>query len=345
MIGRGRSGIVLPAVLLVLILGTLLSHAAFVIARAEMRLAGLGRSLLRAELAAEAGLVRARAVLADTSFRGEAPDARDRVAWGETAGFTLRLMRLAPEVFLAISEGRVRGLPEPVRIGQLLWRLDPAARVAAVRGVVEAPRVTTGPVRNLSWTAIPAGADSAACRALLDEVAAIGGTTPAGIAEGAFAPQLGRMELEELLAVADHTTSGVVTPGVVESEGQCAIAVAANWGDPERSGAPCSGHHPIIGSPGSLRVEGGVGQGLIVASGGITLTDGAFFRGGLVADGPVRVQSGARLEGWVRSGAPVTVTGGGRILGSACGLGMALAARTVLRGPRALEGDRRVFLP
>lgn len=222
------------------------------------------------------------AVGADRTRSWVAPDSAEiEVAW----------RRLDPEAWLlqaAVGHGR---RPQ-VRRRRLAWIYDPATRVAALPGVVSVGAGASVDVRG----------------------AIVASPTPA---LGVIArPSLGRMDLSWLLSRAD-TVGPSGTPQPLERFGGCDTGDPWSWGDPLRPHRPCGAHFPVKGRAGSLTLEGGAGQAVLVVDGDVTLADGAVFQGIVVAAGIVRVTTGSRLEGRVIAFGGVVVEVGGSIVGSA----------------------------
>ena len=78
-----------------------------------------------------------------------------------------------------------------------------------------------------------------------------------------------------------------ITPAPVASALACDTAVASNWGAPD---GPCAAVHVLRHADGALTIEGGYGQGVLLADGDVTLDGGAAFRGLIVASGTVTVR-------------------------------------------------------
>ena len=63
-----------------------------------------------------------------------------------------------------------------------------------------------------------------------------------------------------------------------QSTGQCAVG----WGSPTFPAGGCESFYPIIYAAGTLTVNGGAGQGILVADGSVTFQNGALFWGLIV---------------------------------------------------------------
>ncbi len=72
----------------------------------------------------------------------------------------------------------------------------------------------------------------------------------------------------------------------VVSGGDCDTSSLYNWGDPENAGQPCSSYFPIIHSTATeLRLQGGVGQGILLVDGNLKATGDFVFYGIIVVKG------------------------------------------------------------
>lgn len=92
---------------------------------------------------------------------------------------------------------------------------------------------------------------------------------------------------EHWATLASHATivlppGSVVTPAPAVSGGNCDRTRADNWGDPSGSGA-CATYAPLVRATGDLRLQGGVGQGVLLVEGDLVLEAGAHFSGVVIA--------------------------------------------------------------
>jgi hypothetical protein len=112
---------------------------------------------------------------------------------------------------------------------------------------------------------------------------------------------LGDRSWQQLVAGADLIVppNATVTPAPVVAAGACQRGLAANWGDPAGA-SPCAGFFPVIWAQGDVTMNGGMGQGILIAEGDVRLASGARFSGLIVAGDDV-----------------VTLGGGGTVLGAA----------------------------
>jgi hypothetical protein len=92
--------------------------------------------------------------------------------------------------------------------------------------------------------------------------------------------------------------NAVLTPAPATSAGACQVGTT-NWGDPGGTSV-CASYYPVIWAQGDVTINGGVGQGILIADGDVRLASGAAFSGLVIARDDI-----------------VTLGGGGRILGAA----------------------------
>lgn len=339
-----RAGSVLPAVILVLLGMTLLSHAAFVLALRQLRVSEVSRELLRASLAAEAGL---DALMREVGLHSSLTESSASVArsWGTDATFRLTSVRLTDELSWVTAEGKSNHIPVPVRLGRLVWTLHPIGRVSGTPAVARAPLFGVGGVSADDWWSVPTAADTLACDTALEEMHVRGAQRPEPMGTTTDSVALGLFSFTELESVADLSLSGAVTPGPASQGGTCQGGLVTNWGDPASSTSPCAAWYPLIWSSSDLHMEGGMGQGILAVAGDVRFSAGAMFRGVVLATGDVRVGGGSTIEGMVMGGRVLDVQTGSRIRGSACAAWAALDSATRLRFPIALESRRRLYLP
>lgn len=343
--GGGDRGSVLALAVLALVALELLAHGVLLLALQERLAATAGLRVLQARAAAEAATTLPPG-LAFPDTLGALP-VDGRAAWGTggagppaSRGTAQRLSR---EAWLLEGEGRAPGVTWVSRAGRLLWVLDPVARaaergeavlvyggdVAVEPGALEAPpfRASAAPVGCRRW-AEPL--DSLLPPPPAVPLARMG--TGAGVA-------LGRLDLDALVRTLPRLGAGVGTPGPV-AEGATCLAGAWNWGDPSDPEGPCGETFVGAAVEGDLVVDGGTGQGLLVATGRLTLR-GTVFHGLVLAGGEVRVVEGGGVWGQVRAGGGVAVGRGGRAAASPCAVARALhAAGARLRVPVPLASAR-----
>jgi hypothetical protein len=229
-----------------------------------------------------------------------------------------------------------------------MWRLDPLGRVGAVRGVVE-----VGPGAAVSGeegveggglvTAHPQ-LDGGACRVwrpALDSL--FRGSVVPPVAEFAPTvlpePSLGLLGADALVAAATRSVAGSGTPAPEVGLGGCLPDDPWNWGDPDDRHGACRGLLVFVGARGPLRVEGGVGQGVLVVTGDLTFTDGARFYGLVLVGGKLTMDGASRLVGLARSAGGFALGSGAEVVASGCWAARALhGVRTALGRPVPLPG-------
>jgi hypothetical protein len=353
--GEDRRGATLVVVVLLLLALLALAQGALTLARLELATSLADLRMLRARAAAEAGLRRA--------VMGPAPAGRGDVAvWGRIegpsgslAGATYRTVieRLSREIWLVEGVGAADDGPGTVRIGRLVWSMDPLARVGAARASLEigpdAPLRLAGRVDGADATGELPPLVPGACLAWaagLDSVLPSGRLPPVvrmPVADSLPQPSLGRLKLDNLLAMIPTRVSGVGTPGPVESSGRCATGELWNWGDPLHPTRPCGVWFPVEVAEGNLTVRGGVGQGVLVVRDTLTLADSARFFGVILTGGPLRLDPGVRVSGLVRAYGGADVDVGAELDASACwALRVLDAATDLTRRYVPLGGSERV---
>lgn len=329
-VGANRSGVALLVAVLALLALVLLSHGAVLLARQEVAASTSARRVLQARVGAEAAVGEAlgRTVRPDTSPRlGRVPVlAGVRVA----VRYEAFAVALGPEAFLLHGVGRATGVSWGVELVRLAWVLSPRTRIAAFGGVVE---VGPGSVVEILGTTEPAAVDweeplRSECdtlRATLDSILP-GPTAAVATAEGhpLGEPSLGRLSGRALVESLEALPAALGTPRPVVSMGRCETGEPWNWGDPE-PGRPCSAHRVGRAASGPVRLEGGVGQGLLVAGGPVELA-GTRFRGLIVAGGAVTLSGGASVEGLVRAFGGIHVDPTSRVSRGGCAALSALGA-------------------
>jgi hypothetical protein len=349
-----RRGVVLVVCVLLFLALALLAHGALLMAREELAVSRADADLLRARAAADAGIVD---VLSSDSLVPPAALAR-RGIWSLATGtvgaarYRVGVRRLSREIWLVESDGAVRPNAWSAREARLAWSMDPAARTGAMQGVVGVgPGAPVAGLSNvqveppLAFGSLPDPLKCAAWNRVRDSlgVAPVPPRLTVIDTTGGGEPSLGMLGVEDLLAVASRSVSGSGTPGPATDLGGCLEAEPWNWGDPEDPLGACHALTVVIGSAGSLGVDGGVGQGVLVAGGDLTLTGGSRFYGVALVRGRLTVDSGSRLVGLARAVGGVTVAPDSEVDGSGCWAYQALSGvRPFLGRLRVLPGSGRV---
>lgn len=358
---HGRKGFVLIVVILVLLAVTAVGHTLLTLTMSELSVAEARWALLTRRLAAEAGM-------ASVSMDAAAVElaATDRwVSFGAgrvppRALFERTALRLSRELLLVRSEGSMEGSPGVYgRVG-MFWGMDPVARVAAARAVVEtegyvtrdvssgvsvaeivgdpAPwvRTTCDPYREdldtLSLKALPTSAT------LVEDARVETGQSGSAQSTDPPLPSLGLLGHAALLEGADLRTSGRVSPAPVTALGGCDVSVSDNWGSPLDLSHPCYSYAPVVASEGSLVMDGGQGQGVLLLVGDATFEGRAQYYGLVIVAGELTVRGGSEIHGLVRARGSVYVSEGSVINGSACAALVALDAAIGLQGLFSVPG-------
>jgi len=339
--GPDHSGAALLVAVLALLALVLLSHGALLLARQEVVASTAARLVLQARAGAEGAVAEAmrHSLRPDTTPRLR----RVHVLAGVRSGvrYEAYASALGREAVLLHGVGRATGASWGVELARLAWVLSPRARVAAFGALVE---VGPGSVVEILGATEPGGVDwdeplRSECDtlgAVLDSIFSTPTPAVAALAEHPFGePSLGRLGTRELLEALDTPPAATGTPSPVMSMGRCETDEPWNWGDPE-PGRPCSAHRVGWATNGPLRLEGGVGQGLLVAEGPVDLA-GTRFRGLIVAAGGVTLSGGASVDGLVRAYGGIHVDEASRISRGGCAALTALEAlRDRLSIPLAL---------
>ncbi len=87
---------------------------------------------------------------------------------------------------------------------------------------------------------------------------------------------------------------------------KCDTSVESNWGEPTLPGDPCFDYFPIIYHYGTLKLQGGRGQGILLVEGDLTATGGMVFYGPVFVTGTLSTSGnksqGAKFYGGVIAG-------------------------------------------
>jgi hypothetical protein len=149
----------------------------------------------------------------------------------------------------------------------------------------------------------------------------------------------GRWNFTNLRAAANQQLTGLVSspgPVVDPATGRCDPSAATNFGEPIDSSSRCFGFFPIVSVSSGSRIEGGRGQGVLLADGDLELADGFDFYGVVVVAGRLTIAgAGTRVTGLVllMHGPSDTarLTGVGSVALSRCAIARAEGRSTPLR--------------
>lgn len=311
-------------VLLLLVALQLLAHGVLLMASQEWAASAAGRLLLEARVAAEsAALSVADALPSDVLGRIPAWGS-EQAPSGAAGDMSTRgaILRLSREFWVAEGWARARDATWEGRESRLLWGLDPVERIGSFSAVVEVGRmgrVSAGAIRPAL-----SGEECGEWTTALDSIAR--GTLPSvgSRVGGGLGPAFGRLRLAQVLADIPGHVVGDGSAEPKQLDDSCGRDDPGIWGAGEANPGPCGGGWPTRGATGDVRVEGGVGQGLLVVAGDLEFA-GTAFRGLVVAGGEARILGGARVEGLIQAGAGVVVDAASQVLGSRCQALRALA--------------------
>jgi hypothetical protein len=361
----GTSGAALPLTLIVLAVLMLLTGTGLMLARLEARSADQTLAAIQASAAAEAGF--------EITAAAWPIEAWDTLAPGVTvpsgSGVWPRqlhvdsITHLGGPVYLQTSAGEVHdaggGLLARAALGRWM-RADPPRfpdRAAILsRGSLELGGGMIVDGRDLvptGWGGVCSPPGTAAV-AVMDSAAlpvystgCAGGScltgNPALVVDSTVSDSLlssfGTWDFMTLRASASQHLAGVVTapaPVLDSVTGRCDPMVTANLGEPLDPASPCFRFFPITSvAPGS-RIEGGRGQGLLLADGDLELADGFDFYGVMVVAGRLTVLGpGTRITGLVllrhTPSDTARLTSTGSVALSRCAISRAAARSVPLR--------------
>lgn len=334
---RGREGVALVAVLLLLLTATALAHGALLLARAEW--AG-SRDRVRATVtdADIAARLDAAVRAPFPSVLSDVPEFGHRVLQSEpvTEGF-VRVRRLGAESWWLEHVADTLGVRRTGVAGRLVWWMDPLARMeswgAVLSGGPDASWTLAGTVDRTNFAQVPLGLDGHGCG--FGAHAPDGLPDPVGTLTAANVPPgLGLLRFDTLMARTAVSLSGRGTPVPRDDLGVCAEDEAWNWGDPDRPGSPCGEMVAVRAAASRLRMDGGVGQAALVVDGDLELSGDARLYGFVIASGSLRVLDRAELHGVAVAAGGALVETGARVQGSACWAGRALLAARAQWMPR-----------
>lgn len=343
---RGDAGAALVAVVLITLALFAIGHGLLGLALGERAASQAAVRLLEASTAAESSVHLALggpgAVWMDSVAIGGERLVVDRSfgrAWGSASAW-----RLSRETWWVEGSGRV-GRAES-HTAHLAWAVDPLTRVRALEAAISvgsgSPVAIAGSVDVVAPASVEAPLDPSDCDPWVADLVAyyaVEPLVPVAVSADTL-PALGLLGFDDLLARSDVVVAGAVSPAPVESAGTCVVDEPANWGDPERPWRPCGAHLALRRSAGSLTIDGGAGQGVLVIDGDVVLQGGAHFYGLVLARGALRVEGGAQLVGMGTASGGVYVAAGGLVRASPCWVARSLEAhRSELGGWKTMPGQ------
>ena len=319
--GDGRAGFALILVLLALLALLGIASAAVAATMAQVRAASVAGQVLAARAAARSEL---ETVLASTvgapaaSVGGSAVElAAD--TFRSNGSWTVLDLRLSTEMHLlggeAVTGGRVG-----YRHWRAVWWMDPDARVAAHRAVVEgASTAVAAGARIESTHLLGSRPDVPACsgRPALDGAFGGPGFPPTGplSVSSDRAHRLGLLTWPTLVSLATVNLSSGSLPA-----GSC----------------PSCWQGLVVGSGATEWTH--AGRGVLVVDGDLALSTGAAWTGLVLAAGDAVLRDGAKVTGLLRAGGRVVLESGAEVDGSACAALSGITSASALRRPLALPG-------
>lgn len=371
-----RRGVALLLVLLAMLVTAALAAGVLAATSTQARASGDSHRASRAGEAAERGVIAAAATwTAESSLTMPVgatsvplftnyPDSTFSTAW---------ITRLSRGSFWVSGVGRVPStgaLPVERRIAALYALHVPEPRLTAAFSVRDSFAIAGA--ASVDGSDMPPPAWGALCGASGAPVAGVAAPdtsrvcdgpcgTPAGsrlvgappklIDSAAALPgtlaQLGPVSWTSLTAHATYVLSGNASvtpmPSLTGGAGgpRCDSTAADNWGDPTRA-TPCSNRFVIVHARGDVVVNGGMGQGILLADGDVELRNGAQFFGLIIARDDVAAVTGAnRFWGAVIAGDARSANGDFSVIAgatvvtySSCAVEMAFLGTAPLRRER-----------
>lgn len=317
----GREGFALALVLLALLALLGIASAAVAAAMAQVRAASVAGQLLAARAAARSGV---ETVLASTvgvpaaSVGGPSVELAADTFRNNGSWMVLDL-RLSTEMHL-LGGVATTGGGVAYRHWRAVWWMDPDARVAAHRAVVES-----------AGASVAAGAriESALLLGSRLQVAACGERPVLhGVFGGSGFPRTGPLPGSPDRA---HRL-GLLSWPVLES----LAAANLSSGAAPASLCPSCWQGLVVGS-GAVEWTG-AGRGVLVVDGDLLLGAGASWTGLVLVAGDAVLQDGAKVTGLLRAGGRAVLESGAVVDGSACAALSGLASASALQRPLALPG-------
>lgn len=159
----------------------------------------------------------------------------------------------------------------------------------------------------------------------------------------------GEMTWEDLIALAEKvypvgttTLNGIAGDSIAAGAGyRCNTATSTNWGSPDDPFGVCGNYFPIIYAKGSLKITGGVGQGILLVEDNLDVQGGFEFYGPVWVKGELSTQgTGGHFNGGVVAAnvdlGSSTVLGDAVITYSSCAVTRAVLNNSALTKVRPL---------
>jgi hypothetical protein len=348
---RDERGLALVLSLIAMIVIAALISGVFVASRQEM--AG-GRSAVRATQATEAAEAGMNDMLANWSVAYNTygiygDSAFPSVMVGPSGRYRQVLTRMQGGKFLLRVRGDQLGAAGNVIATRYLGRylrlaipnLDIQAALTAQDGVTAGGNIDiTGLDSNPpNWTGCAPGVDKGGARSG-QLVTAHGASTILGsppeieydstLVDSVFTSPFNSLKGMATLTLPGGTYTGMI-PTVTGSPSRCDGANTLNWGEPFAAPAAgvvsqCQGYFPIIYSPGSMVVNTGRGQGILLVAGDLNVQGNFIFDGIVIVLGSLQTAgTGNKVTGAIlTAGTSTSIVGNPDILYSSCAIARAL---------------------
>ncbi len=337
-----EKGIILPILLFLLLALTLLAQGTLLLARRELQATLAFLHATRATHGARGGVDAGLRVLVEGEPvpSGSGVVSLHREILPEGVGREARVQVRGAETLYLEGEGRSRGWSGRRAVGAMAWRLDPATRIGAFRGGVEAKGVgslsggfgSVDPLRDVptgwgTWDCLAAGEvlDSIFPRGLplLAEL-----RDPEALMDPDWVPGLGLLTGARILAMGLGEEMG---GRGTRPDGGCRCS---------RGEAPC-----LVARRGTLTLSGGEFCGLLVSGGDLRIRKGALVQGVALVGGDLVITDQGAFEGMARSAGTLSVDGGSRLSPLGCPALRVLQDLDPLRRPLLLAAPFPVSPP
>src|SRR5688572_685828 len=348
---RGERGMALVLSLIAMLVIAALISGVFVASRQEM--AG-GRSAVlatQATEAAEAGLndMLANWSVAYNKYGINGDSVFPSVMVGPKGRYTQVLTRLNGGKYLLRVRGDQLGAAGNVIATRYLGRylrlaipsLDIQAALTAQDGVTAGGNIdiTGFDADPPNWTGCAPGVNKAGARSgqtvTIHGASAVLGTpaeieNDATLVDSVFTSPFDSLKAMATLTLPGGTYTGM-TPTITGSPSICNGTNTLNWGEPLAAPAAgvvsqCQGYFPIIYSPGSMVLNTGRGQGILLVGGDLNVQGNFIFDGIVIVLGSLQTAgTGNKVTGAVlTAGQSISIVGNPDILYSSCAIARAL---------------------
>ncbi len=225
--------------------------------------------------------------------------------------YTGDIQRLSQEMFFLDVTGTSARAGARQRLGTFV-------KLSRVTVDIDASLTTGGPVRRAGngqisgtdlppagWTACVGTDDQAGIRVpaggMVDDggcPSCIEGDPPIEIDPSIDADtffDFGDLDWDALTALATKVGFTLNQPAIgptFGAGGECNLGDPNNWGDPLNPGSTCANYFPIIYAPGTLRLNVGVGQGILLVDGDLIINGTFEFYGIVIVRGSMSTQGG-----------------------------------------------------